>query len=94
MIAYLLHLKERGYAATTQARKIAAAKSFFGFMVREGHLKLSPTENIGAPNVGRPLPRPISVSQVRRLLDQPAASTSLLRGNGTAPCWSCSTPAA
>ena len=71
-IAYLLHLKERGYAATTQARKIAAAKSFFGFMVKESRLKVSPTENIGAPNVGRPLPKPISVSQVRRLLEQPA----------------------
>jgi integrase/recombinase XerD len=72
MIGYLLHLKDRGYAATTQARKIAAAKSFFGFMVKEGRLKVSPAENIGAPNVGRPLPRPISVSQVRRLLEQPA----------------------
>lgn len=71
-ISYLLHLKERGYAATTQARKVAAAKSFFGFMVREGHLKTSPAENIGAPNVGRPLPRPISVNEVRRLLEQPA----------------------
>jgi integrase/recombinase XerD len=71
-IAYLLHLKERGYAATTQARKIAAAKSFFGFMVKESRLKVSPTENIGAPNVGRPLPKPISVNQVRRLLEQPA----------------------
>jgi integrase/recombinase XerD len=72
MIAYLLYLKERGYAATTQARKIAAAKSFFGFMVKEGLLKTSPAENIGAPNIGRPLPKPISVSQMRRLLEQPA----------------------
>ena len=71
-ISYLLHLKERGYATTTQARKIAAAKSFFGFMVKDGRLKVSPAENIGAPNVGRPLPKPISVSQVRRLLEQPA----------------------
>jgi integrase/recombinase XerD len=71
-ISYLLFLKERGYAATTQARKIAAAKSFFGFMVKENLLKMSPAENIGAPNVGRPLPKPITVNQVRRLLDQPA----------------------
>jgi integrase/recombinase XerD len=73
-LSYLLHLKDRGYAATTQARKIAAAKSFFGFMVREGKLKTSPTENVGAPNVGRPLPKPITVAQVRKLLDQPAGA--------------------
>ena len=72
MIGYLLHLKERGYAPTTQARKVAAAKSFFGFMVDEGQLKANPAENIGAPNVGRPLPKPITVNQVRRLLEEPA----------------------
>jgi integrase/recombinase XerD len=71
MLSYLLQLKERGYAATTQARKVAAAKSFFGFMVAEGRLRANPTENVGSPNVGRPLPKPISVTQVRRLLEQP-----------------------
>jgi len=71
ILSYLLNLKERGYVATTQARKVAAARSFFGFMVAEGNLKDNPTENVGSPNVGRSLPRPISVSQVRRLLEQP-----------------------
>ncbi len=74
MIGYLLHLKDRGYAPTTQARKVAAAKSFFGFMVDEGHLKVNPADNIGAPNVGRPLPKAITVGQVRRLLEEPAKS--------------------
>jgi integrase/recombinase XerD len=76
MVAYLLYLKERGYAVTTQARKIAAAKSFFGFMVKEGMLKASPAENIGAPNIGRSLPKPISVSQMRLLLEQPSKSNT------------------
>jgi integrase/recombinase XerD len=72
MLGYMLSLKERGYAATTQARKVAAAKSFFGFMVNEGRLKANPAENVGSPNVGRPLPKPISIAEVRRLLEQPA----------------------
>ena len=72
MIGFLLHLKERGYAPTTQARKVAAAKSFFGFMLDEGQIKANPADNIGAPNVGRPLPKPITVNQVRRLLEEPA----------------------
>ncbi len=71
MLSYLLNLKERGYVATTQARKVAATRSFFGFMVAEGNLKDNPTENVSSPNVGRSLPKPISVSQVRRLLEQP-----------------------
>ena len=76
MLSYLLNLKERGYAATTQARKVAAAKSFFGFMVEERRLRENPIENVGSPNVGRSLPKAISVSQVRRLLEQPAKQST------------------
>ncbi len=72
MLSYLLNLKERGYVATTQARKVAAAKSFFNFMVAEGKLKNNPTGDVSSPNVGRHLPKPISVNEVRRLLEQPA----------------------
>jgi len=72
MLKDLLNLKERGYVATTLARKIAAAKSFFGFLVGEGNIKDSPTHDIGSPKIGRSLPKPISISQVRSLLEQPA----------------------
>ena len=76
MLSYLLNLKERNYAATTQARKVAAAKSLFSFIVDEGRLKENPAENVGSLNVGRSLPKPISVSQVRRLLEQPAKQST------------------
>jgi len=72
MLSYLLNLKERGYAATTVARKVAAAKSFFSFMVAEGNIKDNPTQNIGSPKVGKSLPKPISYSQAMLLLEQPA----------------------
>ena len=38
MVSYLLNLKERNYAATTVARKVAAARSFFDFMVADGNI--------------------------------------------------------
>lgn len=72
MLSYLLDLKERNYAVTTLARKMAAAKSFFGFMIAEGKIKGNPMENISSPKVGKPLPDAISISQVRQLIDQPA----------------------
>ncbi|ACZ62115.1 site-specific tyrosine recombinase XerD [Dehalococcoides mccartyi] len=76
MLAYMLDLKERNYAITTVVRKMAAAKSFFNFMVAEGKLKENPTENISTPKVGKPLPDAISISQVRALLNQPVKSGS------------------
>ncbi len=72
MLSYLLNLKERNYADTTLARKVAAAKSFFKFMVAEGKIKDSPTDNVRSPNVGRQLPRPISHAEAMKLLEQPA----------------------
>ncbi len=77
MLSYLLNLKERNYAATTAARKVAAAKSFFAFMVAEGNIKDNPVREVRSPNVGRSLPKPISISQVRRLLDQPSKLSTL-----------------
>ena len=71
MLSYLLNLQERSYAPTTRARKVAAARSFFKFLVVEGVIKDDPTHNMESLNVGRSLPKPISVDQVRRLLEQP-----------------------
>lgn len=71
ILSYMLHLKERGYVATTIARKVAAARSFFGFLVNEGVIKTDPTENTSSPSVGKALPKPIPLAQVRRLLEQP-----------------------
>ncbi|MFH1031918.1 MAG: site-specific tyrosine recombinase XerD [Chloroflexota bacterium] len=76
MLRYLLNLKERALAPTTVARRVAAARSFFKFMVAEGKLKNNPIpKDIKAP-VRRSLPKAISVSQVRRLLEQPKTSTA------------------
>ncbi len=72
MLAYMLDLKERNYANTTLARKVAAAKSFFAFMMAEGKIKKNPMENITSPKVGKSLPDAISIAQVRQLMEQPA----------------------
>jgi integrase/recombinase XerD len=72
VLSYLLNLKERNYAATTMARKVAAMRSFLEFMKSEGSIKENPAQDIASPKVGRALPKPISITQVRRLLDEPA----------------------
>ncbi len=74
LIGYMLHFKEREYSSATVARKIAAIKSFFGFLVEEGRLSTDPTENLGFPKVGKSLPKTLNMSDVNRLLDQASAS--------------------
>ncbi len=77
LLSYMLDLKERNYAPTTLSRKIAAARSFFTFMTAEGRVKENPTENVQSPRVGRALPKPISIGEVRRLLGEPAKLDTL-----------------
>lgn len=77
MVNYMLNMKGRKYAVTTQVRKIAAAKSFFAFMIDEGKLRKNPAENIDSPRVGKPLPETLTVEEVRRLLDEPLKGTTL-----------------
>jgi len=70
-------LKERSYAPATVARKVAAVKSFFNFLVSEGTLEKNPAEGLAGPKVGKSLPRAISVEEVEKLLEQPAKSNTL-----------------
>ena len=76
MLSYLLHLKERGYAPATQARKVAAIKRFFRFMMDEGRMKENPMRDVASPRIGKALPKPVSDSIARRLLDEPAKSST------------------
>ena len=72
IVRYLLDLQEKRYAPTTRARKLAAARSLFKFLTNEGMIKEDPTHNLESLSVGRSLPKPISINQVRALLEQPA----------------------
>jgi integrase/recombinase XerD len=73
---YLSYLKGREYASSTVARKIAAIKSFFHFLVSRGDLKDDPTATLDAPQVRKRLPKTISREEVERLLAWPAKSTT------------------
>ena len=70
---YMLYLHERGYSETTRARKVASAKSMFNFLLQEGAIKSDPTENLNSPRVGRSLPEVMTIQEVDRLLEAPAA---------------------
>jgi integrase/recombinase XerD len=71
ILSYQLNLRERGYTDTTRARKMAATNSFFSFMKEDNRLRDDPTEGVVSTRVGRSRPRPITIKQVRTLLEQP-----------------------
>jgi integrase/recombinase XerD len=71
LIDYLSTLKKRNYAEATVARKVATLKSFFGYLQAEGVIRRNPAETLESPRVERKLPKPLSVTQIDDLLEQP-----------------------
>ena len=69
--AFIISLKEKGYAATTIARKIAAVKSFFHFLSAEGLVQIDPTENLDSPRIEKTLPHSLTGEEISALLAQP-----------------------
>ena len=71
LTSYQLHLRERGYANSTVARKTAAIRSFCGYLVRDGILRADPSSALPSPRVAKSIPKAMTRDEVRTLLAQP-----------------------
>ena len=69
---FLYAYARTGAKPTSTARKLAALRAFYRFLVREGTLEHSPFAGLRPPRRARPLPTLLSESEVARLLDAPA----------------------
>ncbi|HEY9855987.1 MAG TPA: site-specific tyrosine recombinase XerD [Stenomitos sp.] len=64
-------LRERGLAATSIARKIAAIKTFYQYLLREKLMDRDPSAEVERPKTARYLPKVLNQSEVTRLVEQP-----------------------
>ena len=70
---FVLTLQEKGYSETTRARKTAAVRSFFAFLVDDRHIENSPAVELSSPKIGRSLPNALTEDEIERLLEAPMA---------------------
>ncbi|QND56976.1 site-specific tyrosine recombinase XerD [Mesorhizobium huakuii] len=70
--AYLDDVAARGFAPTSQARKLSAIRQFFKFLYAEGLRGDDPTGTLDSPKKGRPLPKTMSEADTGRLIDRAA----------------------
>ncbi len=68
---YVAHMDEQDYASSSVARKVAAVKSFFGYLFKQGIITDDPAEKIESPKVEKRLPKPLSFHDVEMLLQAP-----------------------
>ena len=66
-----------GLSVRSVARRLAAVRMFFRFLVREKFLATDPTQNIDSPKLGQSLPNTLDYTEVERLLAAPKSATKL-----------------
>src|SRR5215470_45476 len=75
--AWLVWLHEQGYARTTVARRLAAVRSWFRFLCRQGVLKTNPAVGLRGPRLDKTLPHFLQREEMQRLLSAPGGETPL-----------------
>ena len=75
IVDWMEGLRRSGRRATTVARRLAAARSFFRYLGQEGRLVRDPTEHIERPRLPRPLPKTLSRETAAALVEAPDIST-------------------
>ncbi|MBP7216631.1 MAG: site-specific tyrosine recombinase XerD [Candidatus Omnitrophica bacterium] len=71
VVNFMLFQKDLGLAANSVARRLAAIKVFYRFLVRERILKQDPTNLIDSPKLWQKIPETLSLNEVEALLNQP-----------------------
>lgn len=62
---------------TSVARKLAALRTFFQFLVREGVVELNPAKLVATPRLEKKLPNHLSVEDAIRFIETPDIETDL-----------------
>ena len=77
---YLDGIAARGFAASSQARRLSALRQFYKFLHAEGLRADDPTGTLDSPRKGRALPKIMSERETGRLLDRAAEETQTAAG--------------
>ncbi|MHB1350560.1 MAG: site-specific tyrosine recombinase XerD [Desulfobulbaceae bacterium] len=75
---FLRHCHDRKISARSNARRLAALRAFFGYLVREKVMAANPAGEIDAPKTGRSLPKALNLEDVDRLLILPPQRSPLI----------------
>jgi integrase/recombinase XerC len=85
-IAGIDHITIREWLATLHsaqkqkasiARKLAALRTFFQFLVREGMLEMNPAKLVSTPRLEKKLPKHLSIEEAVKFIESPNLETDL-----------------
>ena len=67
---FLQSLKDKGLSSSSAARKLAALKTFYHWLLQSHVITENPTVSLERPKTGRYLPKVLSQAEVEQLLNQ------------------------
>ena len=74
---YVYHLKDLGLAPASIRRNVSAVRSYFKFLLGEGHIVRDPSERLETPKRWRTLPEVLGVDEIEKLLAAPSLDEPL-----------------
>jgi len=75
---YVYHLKDLGLAPASIRRNVSALRTYFKFLLGEGHVTQDSSERLESPKRWRTLPDVLSVAEIDRLLAAPTLDDPLV----------------
>jgi integrase/recombinase XerD len=75
---YVYHLKDLGLAPASIRRNVSALRTYFKFLLGEGHVARDPSERLESPKRWRTLPEVLSIAEIDRLLAAPTLDDPLV----------------
>jgi integrase/recombinase XerC len=74
---WLAELHSTGKKKASIARKVAALRTFFQFLVREGLLESNPAKLVSTPRQEKKLPKHLSIEEAIKFIETPDTNTDL-----------------
>jgi integrase/recombinase XerD len=74
---YVYHLKDLGLAPASIRRNVSAARTYFRFLLADGHVVRDPTDRLETPKRWRSLPEVLTVAEIQSLLEAPTVADPL-----------------
>jgi integrase/recombinase XerD len=74
---FVYHLKDLGLAPASIRRNVSSIRTYFRFLLGDGHVVRDPSERLETPKRWRTLPDVLSVEEVARLLAAPSLDDPL-----------------
>ena len=77
MREFVYHLKDLGLAPASIRRNVSAVRSYFKFLLGEGHVVRDPSERLETPKRWRTLPEVLGIEEIEKLLAAPSLDEPL-----------------